>query len=1726
MATGRRRISRVLFLSALLLAATAVFGLLYFVQIERNEEYQNQLHFRELNEIGTGLSEALSQLSKVADVSKDSLQTSLDILDALKSKEITSVIPESTEESYQDAFEKEDQLWIKEDEIDELINEYIDSVLNGFDDYEKAGLVADHCSANEDSIYCNYFARIYDELTYEQMWWENLYNEEQQAFPDVQIENWTKEYKDLAQQIKNDKNLLSTLGKLAAEAQVLQKSRDTESLLSLERRAIQLCSTLSEAICKGLMVKAPQRQQVTKKSRSNENMTVTPVLLQLEQQQVHLKKLLEQQTELLDLFAVTWRNIADVLNGNSESDDPLIIQLSKLVSDAKTLESQLDAEEERAEDPLRNLWIKARTNAIQTVDALRIQHGWGRISEDNLYSRAANLLRDNIKYQQPETPEDIKELDDFLTAFRQDYAPSLLRAQLRQRVRLANGGETLTNLTLSRIQSNDKNKQTSDNPCDANRSEKLSIGLFRHLVKAGISDLCFSVPTSDLLEKNISRFPLVIVADGSGLVLARASTIERTVDPADLQFEKASGLYKALVDKQNLKDAETPHFSGILEQDIGGIAYRIFIQPVNPTQALFKEQKLFIVGLVPAQELRFAKLSVSPSTAMWFVLGVVAIMAAVPLIKVRFVSIRYCFSRADISQLGLGTLILVGVLAIGISDQLFFSYFKESKIEQARHLHSQISEEFEVELNSILSHRPAVTGQLSNFDSSCIQRFNYSHSARKQTQGSDYVYFKNCDNEKLKIVSPDDEEKIYYLLEGSFSLDARGVFQTSGESGMMSVDELAPSRWLHPGLYIANDLNLSSRGYFKQATSCEYPYQDVSESCRQGYTLERIANVRDGRKSTQFGFSEFDSLHDTQANRRAISSIGTRLRTFLARVMPNNFGFMVFDKSGKVLYHSEDERALLENVFVETDNNPQLRTLVNYQSIEENPVAFDTLYRDQQHMFLTAQLHAELPWYLVVYHSQSPTLNSNMLLVFISISLFIVIVAPLFLWSRYGTDQNYWRRWIVYSPENASLYCRFGWWSAGMFLFSVMAMGLIHELSIRLLLWLILIIMLLARLNVQFMPKRLQRLTGTHPVIPFFVSLMLMLIVSGPELRNVAWGNSFGDVVAFFLGIATLVLFIWIGWKHSNRPTRLLFNRRYPRSYVWYLVSLIWLFGVLPALLVVNSANKYLLHHQAHLDSTHLEVANNKYHQEVASYLELMRVPDPQRYHRTDWLGKESLEQLYPAAKAKSHLAWVVTPQVSIIGHQADRADLIISRLVRLADIGGSINAELHYLAKLDNDTHHHQPVLNYDADKFLLSASISQYGLITIVQILLLLAAYKIVRLLFIHKLMGEHLPANYRENDTQRMEQRITWFESNFKRIKNLRVQLIRSTPERAYDLFTHRLGVEVFSDKPLCIQDCLQEEDGEFLLVKNIKNAHSNGPINLLLSGLDDLAFHRQQRQLGLKLLSKLHSLPRLNIVLLCDVAPLFRLCKPEAYPGIELDELTDQSEMLAWANLLYNFEKEYDWSPSVKRQLPVQPSPTQVLDYECQGWPQLAIVGEIFTRYNATVKCNEYEKLQANKHIDVKWEQDQIIEFFAAHAGALYRQKWQQCTKDEKLMLYQVANGDSVNPMNVEVLEHLVRRGYLFRDQGWHLVNLSFKRFILSAENEADMAEWQEEAKDSIWQMLKIPIMIVVLVLVALILLGTGEGLESILGILSAMLGIIPLLLRNVSAFGQTSMINGE
>lgn len=175
---------------------------------------------------------------------------------------------------------------------------------------------------------------------------------------------------------------------------------------------------------------------------------------------------------------------------------------------------------------------------------------------------------------------------------------------------------------------------------------------------------------------------------------------------------------------------------------------------------------------------------------------------------------------------------------------------------------------------------------------------------------------------------------------------------------------------------------------------------------------------------------------------------------------------------------------------------------------------------------------------------------------------------------------------------------------------------------------------------------------------------------------------------------------------------------------------------------------------------------------------------------------------------------------------------------------------------------------------------------------------------------------------------------------------------------------------------------------------------------------------------------------------------------------------------------------------------------VVKRECRIWPELQKIEKDLAAILTVHHANEKAWLT----------RDQIVEYVKTHASAFYRRRWELCTRDERLLLYQLANDKFINPYNLEVIKHLYRRGYIERDPYFKVANDSFKHYIVSAELVENFAEWEREAAKSIWADLKVPLFVTLVFLTGLLIYIASDTIEVTLGLLTALVGFVPVLLR--------------
>ncbi|MGX5173264.1 hypothetical protein ACUR5C_04445 [Aliikangiella sp. IMCC44653] len=140
----------------------------------------------------------------------------------------------------------------------------------------------------------------------------------------------------------------------------------------------------------------------------------------------------------------------------------------------------------------------------------------------------------------------------------------------------------------------------------------------------------------------------------------------------------------------------------------------------------------------------------------------------------------------------------------------------------------------------------------------------------------------------------------------------------------------------------------------------------------------------------------------------------------------------------------------------------------------------------------------------------------------------------------------------------------------------------------------------------------------------------------------------------------------------------------------------------------------------------------------------------------------------------------------------------------------------------------------------------------------------------------------------------------------------------------------------------------------------------------------------------------------------------------------------------------------------------------------------------------------------------------LTYLFARVEALYRFKWESCSDKEKLALYYLVSNKRINPANLSMLEQLALRGLIIVKLGRvHIINRSFAQFVKHAENSETIQRLIEAGDAGKWKDYRLPITLLILFVIIGIALTSGNSLYMIVASVMGVLGTIGSLTNSAS-----------
>jgi hypothetical protein len=139
-------------------------------------------------------------------------------------------------------------------------------------------------------------------------------------------------------------------------------------------------------------------------------------------------------------------------------------------------------------------------------------------------------------------------------------------------------------------------------------------------------------------------------------------------------------------------------------------------------------------------------------------------------------------------------------------------------------------------------------------------------------------------------------------------------------------------------------------------------------------------------------------------------------------------------------------------------------------------------------------------------------------------------------------------------------------------------------------------------------------------------------------------------------------------------------------------------------------------------------------------------------------------------------------------------------------------------------------------------------------------------------------------------------------------------------------------------------------------------------------------------------------------------------------------------------------------------------------------------------------------------------DDVIEQIGRRAAAHYRRIWLGCSADERLVLAHIAEDGLVNAKSRAIIRNLIAKGLVRRCPDLRLMTASFERFVLSGPQRAECVVYESQRQASAWDKFQWPFATIMAAGVLFFVATQRELFDSTIASLGALATTVPALIK--------------
>ena len=410
-------------------------------------------------------------------------------------------------------------------------------------------------------------------------------------------------------------------------------------------------------------------------------------------------------------------------------------------------------------------------------------------------------------------------------------------------------------------------------------------------------------------------FESILLGDQNGKVLTGAGEAAAQIRSSGLGILSPKG-----ADGKPVRFVDIAQSIGTANVSFADVDYTLFTFPCCGTNT---SERLVLVGLIRTDGLRSNSWAISTTIVKSIVLGLLLAVVSWPFLKLILLGDRQRVRSSDFLQLGVSSVTGLALITIVLLDTAAYSSLNFDTDVQLQQLATELDTRAEAEVRQAYDQLRCIE---VNFDRLSRQGPKLDSVLAKSLEG--------CPTPDHAVDGPVDGERLdpgvrlaweYPFFEAVAFIGDDGKqqwkFETSGTA--------------------SNKVNVGERDYFK--TIAAGRGWSATNFCNGGdkCTFEPVLSWTVGEPRAVLAKTARLPEHSpARPKPMPVAAISILMRSLINPVLPPGFAFAVIDHTGSVLFHSDRQRILNENFFVETDNNRRLRAEVSAHSAEPLNISY------------------------------------------------------------------------------------------------------------------------------------------------------------------------------------------------------------------------------------------------------------------------------------------------------------------------------------------------------------------------------------------------------------------------------------------------------------------------------------------------------------------------------------------------------------------------------------------------------------------------------------------------------------------------------------------------------------------------------------------------------------------------------------------------------------------